>query len=102
MRRDTGEEVVILPPLRSGEREDAPGPGFEILGRVDVAGLAALHQTRRPRRRLRRHRRAGLLRLLEGASWRPVLDSVRPLAEAEAALARLESGQHFGKLVLTV
>lgn len=32
VRRDTGEEVVILPALRWGEREDAPGPGFEILG----------------------------------------------------------------------
>ncbi|MCC6222110.1 MAG: zinc-binding dehydrogenase [Thermoleophilia bacterium] len=30
--RDTGEEVVILPSLRWGEREAAPGPGFEILG----------------------------------------------------------------------
>jgi len=27
---------------------------------------------------------------------------VRPLAEAEAALARLESGEHFGKLVLEI
>jgi NADPH:quinone reductase-like Zn-dependent oxidoreductase len=43
-----------------------------------------------------------LLRMLEDARWRPVLDSVRPLAEAEAALARLESGQHFGKLVLSI
>jgi NADPH:quinone reductase-like Zn-dependent oxidoreductase len=43
-----------------------------------------------------------LLRLLEEAAWRPVLDSVRPLAEAEAALARLESGEHFGKLVLEI
>lgn len=43
-----------------------------------------------------------LLRMLEGASWKPVLDSVRPLAEAEAALARLESGEHFGKLVLEI
>lgn len=45
---------------------------------------------------------AGLLRLLEDAGWRPVLDSVRPLAEAESAHARLEAGQQFGKLVLAV
>lgn len=32
VRRDTGEEVVILPSLRWGEREDAFGPGFEVLG----------------------------------------------------------------------
>lgn len=44
----------------------------------------------------------GLLRMLAEASWRPVLDSVRPLAEAEAALDRMESGQHFGKLVLSI
>ena len=43
-----------------------------------------------------------LLRLLEEATWRPVLDTVRPLAEAEAALARLEAGEHFGKLVLEI
>ena len=43
-----------------------------------------------------------LLRMLEEAAWKPVLDSVRPLAEAEAALARLESGEHFGKLVLEI
>ena len=43
-----------------------------------------------------------LLRLVEEATWRPVLDSVRPLAEAGAALDRLASGAHFGKLVLRV
>jgi NADPH:quinone reductase-like Zn-dependent oxidoreductase len=32
VRRDTGEEVVILPMLRWGAREDAPAPGHEILG----------------------------------------------------------------------
>jgi zinc-binding alcohol dehydrogenase/oxidoreductase len=42
-----------------------------------------------------------LLRMLEQAPWRPVIDSVRPLAEAEAAQTRLESdGAKFGKLVL--
>lgn len=32
VRRDTGEEVVILPALRWGPRHDAPGPEFEFLG----------------------------------------------------------------------
>ncbi|HEY7730636.1 MAG TPA: zinc-binding dehydrogenase [Gaiellaceae bacterium] len=42
---------------------------------------------------------AALLRLLAAASWRPVIDSVLALDEAESALARLE-GDHFGKIVL--
>jgi NADPH:quinone reductase-like Zn-dependent oxidoreductase len=45
---------------------------------------------------------AALLRMVEGGSWRPVIDSVRPLAEAEAAHDRMKSGEHFGKLVLAV
>jgi NADPH:quinone reductase-like Zn-dependent oxidoreductase len=32
VRRDTGEEVVILPSVRWGSGEAAPGPEFEILG----------------------------------------------------------------------
>ena len=44
----------------------------------------------------------GLLRMLDEATWKPVLDSVRPLAEAESALDRLASGEHFGKLVLEI
>ena len=43
-----------------------------------------------------------LLRMLEDATWRPVLDSVTPLAQAETALTRIESGEHFGKLVLSI
>ena len=43
-----------------------------------------------------------LLEMLEDASWRPVIDSVTPLAEAATALARMESGEHFGKLVLSI
>jgi len=33
---------------------------------------------------------------------RPVIDSVFPLTDAGAAHARLESGEHFGKIVLTM
>jgi zinc-binding alcohol dehydrogenase/oxidoreductase len=36
VRRDTGEDVVILPSLAWGEDERCPGPSFSILG--DVAG----------------------------------------------------------------
>jgi zinc-binding alcohol dehydrogenase/oxidoreductase len=45
---------------------------------------------------------AALLRMIEGGSWRPVVDSVRPLAEAEAAHERMRAGEHVGKLVLAV
>lgn len=45
---------------------------------------------------------AGLLEAIERGSWVPAIDSVRPLAEAASAHERLESGRHFGKLVLAV
>ena len=44
---------------------------------------------------------AGLLRMLDEGTCRPVIDQVFPLADAEAAQARL-AGDHFGKLVLTI
>jgi len=43
---------------------------------------------------------AGLMRMVASGSWKPVIDSVRPLAEAEAAHDRMKAGEHFGKLVL--
>ena len=44
---------------------------------------------------------AELLSAVEAQDWRPVIDSVRPLGEVAAAHARIEAGEHFGKLVLT-
>jgi NADPH:quinone reductase-like Zn-dependent oxidoreductase len=44
---------------------------------------------------------AGLLAAVNSQEWLPVIDSVRPLAEAADAHAREEAGDHFGKLVLT-
>jgi zinc-binding alcohol dehydrogenase/oxidoreductase len=45
---------------------------------------------------------AGLMRMVDMGVWQPVIDSVRPLAEVEAAHDRMKAGQHFGKLVLAV
>jgi len=45
---------------------------------------------------------AGLLEMIESGSWAPVVDSVRPLGEAADAHRRLESREHFGKLVLEI
>jgi NADPH:quinone reductase-like Zn-dependent oxidoreductase len=43
---------------------------------------------------------AGLLAALEAGSWRPVIDSVVPLADAATAVEAMATAQHFGKLVL--
>jgi NADPH:quinone reductase-like Zn-dependent oxidoreductase len=43
---------------------------------------------------------AGLLDAVERGEWRPVVDSVRPLADVAAAHARMAAGEQFGKLVL--
>ena len=43
-----------------------------------------------------------LLGLVETSGIRPVVDEIRPMDEARAAFERLERGDAFGKLVLTV
>ena len=45
---------------------------------------------------------AALLHAVDGGSWKPVIDSVFPLAEADAAHERIKSKEHFGKIVLDV
>ena len=39
---------------------------------------------------------------VEGNRLKPVIDKLFPLAEAAAAHARMESGEHVGKIVLTM
>lgn len=43
-----------------------------------------------------------LLAHVETASWRPVVDSVYPLAEIAAAARRLDDPERFGKIVLSL
>lgn len=45
---------------------------------------------------------ADMLRFVEKHQLRPVIDSVRPLAEAQAAFDRMHAGQQLGKLVLSI
>lgn len=45
---------------------------------------------------------AGLLRFCEVSGVRPVIDSVRPLAEAAEGFARMEAGDLVGKIVFTI
>jgi NADPH:quinone reductase-like Zn-dependent oxidoreductase len=43
-----------------------------------------------------------MLRTVAGAELRPLIDRTFPLDDARAALEYLESGEHFGKIVLTI
>jgi zinc-binding alcohol dehydrogenase/oxidoreductase len=43
---------------------------------------------------------AALLRAVDEGTWAPVIDSVFPLEDAAAAHERIQSGDHFGKIVL--
>jgi D-arabinose 1-dehydrogenase-like Zn-dependent alcohol dehydrogenase len=43
-----------------------------------------------------------MLRLYDEGGLRPVVDSVLPLEEAAAAHARMERGDQFGKIILTI
>jgi NADPH:quinone reductase-like Zn-dependent oxidoreductase len=49
VRRDTGEEVVILPSLRWGDREDHPGRGFRILDGTHAELIAVPEENLHPK-----------------------------------------------------
>lgn len=47
--------------------------------------------------------KAAIIRQHGGAAGlRPVIDSARPLEDVRAATERMEAGEQFGKIVLTV
>jgi NADPH:quinone reductase-like Zn-dependent oxidoreductase len=45
---------------------------------------------------------AGVYKLVASGRARPVIDRLFPLREARAAHERLEAGEQFGKIVLTI
>ncbi|WP_299818503.1 NAD(P)H-quinone oxidoreductase [uncultured Jannaschia sp.] len=84
------------------------GPKAEAnFAQVMVRRLTITGSTLRPRSVLEKARIAESLRrevwpLLDAGSVAPVMDRVFPLAEAAAAHARMEAGDHVGKIVLRV
>ena len=46
--------------------------------------------------------RARALPMIESGAYRPVMDRTFPLDQAAAAHARMEAGEHIGKMVLTI
>ncbi len=67
------------------------------LRRVFYRQLRVVGSTMGTRRELE-----SLVRMLQSTGVRPVIDSVRPLAEGAEAFARMTEGEVFGKLVLSV
>ena len=49
-----------------------------------------------------RHDFEAAFELVKSGRAKPVVDSVLPLAEARAAHERMEAGEQFGKIVLTI
>jgi zinc-binding alcohol dehydrogenase/oxidoreductase len=43
-----------------------------------------------------------LMRMTVGGAWKPVIDSVSPLADVPEVHAKMKRGEHFGKLVLAI
>ena len=83
--------TVVVAGATSG---DAPGAE---LRRVFFSELRILGATMGSKEDLE-----SLLHFLVRSGVRPVIDSVHSLADAAQALARLHSGEHFGKIVVTV
>ena len=73
-----------------------PDPGAD-LNRVFFLQLSVVGSTMGTRDEL-----VDMLALLERTGARPVIEDVRPLADARASFERLAGGDVFGKLVLTV
>lgn len=73
-----------------------PNPPAD-LNRVFFLQLSVVGSTMGTREEL-----VDLLALVERTSLRPVIEDVRPLADARASFERLAGGDTFGKLVLTV
>ncbi len=70
--------------------------------RLTLTGSTLRPRTTAEKAQIANALRAQVWPLLETGQVRPVMDRTYPLAEAAAAHARMEAGDHIGKIVLTV
>lgn len=73
-----------------------------MLKRLTLTGATLRSRTNEEKSRLARDVERVVWPWIEAGKMRPVIDSTFPLAEAEQAHARLQSGAHAGKILLTV
>lgn len=74
-----------------------PNPQATELNRIFFLELRVVGSTMGSKEEL-----AGLLNLCASAGVRPVIDSTLPLDRAREAMTRMDEGEQFGKLVLTM
>lgn len=73
-----------------------------MLKRLTLTGSTLRSRPKEEKARIAREVERVVWPWIEAGKVKPVIDSAFPLADAEAAHARLQSGAHAGKIVLTV
>ena len=71
-----------------------------LLKRLTLTGSTLRAQSFAQKARMVEELRAAVYPTLDSGAVRPVLDSEYPLAEADAAQERMQSGEHMGKILL--
>jgi putative PIG3 family NAD(P)H quinone oxidoreductase len=71
-----------------------------LLKRLTITGSTLRAQTLAQKSTMVRELRERAYPKLDSGAVRPVIDSIFPLADAASAHARMESGEHFGKILL--
>lgn len=71
-----------------------------LLKRLTITGSTLRAQTFEQKAVMTREIVSNLFPLLESGAVRPVIDTVFPLEEVEQAHARMQSGEHMGKIIL--
>jgi NADPH2:quinone reductase len=98
--KQDGREVVIA--VQGGTRD----PNFDILPvmrhRLVITGSTMRPRTPAEKSAIADELRANLWPKLDAGECAPIIHAIFPLAEAAAAHALMESGEHIGKIVLTV